>query len=82
MAQEVGGGLVHIACDNSCVVDAFNKYSIKSPAIIPLQWIFLIVAIFDIQILPFWISSEENMVADAAFRFNYKKLANLGFQVS
>ena len=76
------GGLVRIACDNSSVVDALNKRSIKGPAIVPLQRILLIAAVFDIQILPFWIPSEENMVADAASRFDYRKLANLGLQVS
>jgi hypothetical protein len=75
-------GLVRIACDNSSVVDALNKHSIKAPAIVLLQRIFLIAAVFDIQIFPFWIPSEENMVADAASRFDHMKLANLGLQVS
>ena len=76
------GGSVRIACDNSSVVDAINKCSIKGPAIVPLQRIFLIAAVSDIQIFPFWVPSEENMVADAASRFDYMKLANLRFQVS
>src|SRR5438552_17938910 len=76
------GGKVRLACDNSSVVDAINKHSIKGPAIIPLQPIFLIAAVYDIQILPFWIPSEENIVADAASRYDYKRLANLGLQVS
>jgi hypothetical protein len=76
------GGLVRIACDNSSVVDALNKHSIKGPTIVPLQRIFLLAAVFDIQIFPFWIPSSENMVADAASRFDYSKLANLGLQVS
>ena len=76
------GGKVRLACDNSSVVDAINKHSIKGPSIIPLQRIFLIAAVYDIQILPFWIPSEENMVADAASRYDYKKLANLGLHVS
>ena len=80
--EEWKGGLVRLACDNSSVVDALNKHSIKGPAIVPLQRIFLIAAVYDIRILPFWIPSRENMIADAASRFDYKKLANLGFQVS
>src|SRR5438552_516014 len=76
------GGKVRLACDNSSVVDAINKHSIKGPAIVPLQWIFLIAVVYDIQILPFWIPSEENIMADAASRFDYKRLANLGLQVS
>jgi hypothetical protein len=76
------GGKVRLACDNSSVVDAINKHSIKGPAIVPLQRIFLIAAVYDIEILPFWVPSAENMVADAASRFDYKRLANLGLQVS
>src|SRR5436190_2802983 len=76
------GGNVRLACDNSSVVDAINKHSIKGPAIVPLQRIFLIAAVYDIQILPFWIPSEENIVADAASRYDYEKLANLGLKVS
>ena len=75
------GGTVRLACDNSSVVDAINKHSIKGPAIVPLQRIFLIAAVHNIQILPFWIPSRENIVADAASHFDYKKLANLGLQV-
>src|SRR5216110_1829745 len=44
------GGKVHLACDNLSVVDAINKHSIKGPVIVPLQWIFLIAAVYDIQI--------------------------------
>jgi hypothetical protein len=76
------GGLVRVACDNSSVVDALNKRSIKGPAIVPLQRILLVAAVSDIQILPFWIPSRENMVADAASRYDYKTLADLGMQVS
>src|SRR5208282_3142497 len=61
---------------------AINKHSIKDPAIVSLQRIFLIAAVYDIQILPFWIPSEENIVANAASRYDYKKLANLGLQIS
>src|SRR5437667_10114575 len=59
-----------------------NIPSERGLAIIPLQQIFLIAAVLDIQILPFWLPFEENIVADAASRFDYKTLANLGLQVS
>jgi hypothetical protein len=44
--------------------------------------LFLIAAIYDIEIVPFWVPSEENMVADAASRYDHDRLANLGLQVS
>jgi hypothetical protein len=50
--------------------------------ILPLQRLFLIAAVYNIQIVPFWVPSEENMVADAASRYDHERLANLGLQVS
>ena len=76
------GGTVRLACDNDAVVDAINKHSIKGPAIRPLQDILLIAAVFDINLFAFWVPTEENIVADAASRHDYRKLANMGLQVS
>jgi hypothetical protein len=73
-------GRVRLACDNSAVVDGIKKRSIDGPAITPLQTILLIAALFDIDLTVFWVPSEENIVADAASRHDFKKLANLGFQ--
>lgn len=75
-------GRVRIASDSGAIVDSINKRSIKGPAIRPLQSILLVAAVFDIDLMAFWIPSEENMVADAASRFDFKKLAELGLQVS
>src|SRR5437773_7701500 len=75
-------GRAHIASDSSIIVDAINKYSINGPAIRPLQSILLIAAVFDIDLMAFWIPSEENIVADAVSHFDFKKLAELGFQMS
>jgi hypothetical protein len=66
LARNLERGKVRLACDNSSVVDVINKHFIK---------------VYDIQILQFWIPSEENIVADAASRYDSKKLANLGLQV-
>jgi hypothetical protein len=35
---------------------------------------------FDIELSANWIPIEENVIADAASRFDFKKLADLGFQ--
>jgi hypothetical protein len=78
--KDWANGKVRLACDNSVVVDAIHKQSIAGPAIRPLQTILLIAAVFDIDLVPFWIPLEENTVADAASRHNFTKIANLGFQ--
>src|SRR6266496_5049378 len=73
---------VHIASNSSIIVNAINKHSIKGPVIRPLQSIPLIAAVFDIDLMAFWIPSEENIVTDAVSHFDFKKLAELGFQMS
>jgi hypothetical protein len=78
--KEWAHGSLLIACDNSAVVDGVNKRSIKGPAIFPLRTILLIAAVFDIEVKAHWIPSEENVIADAASRHDFKKLANLGFK--
>jgi hypothetical protein len=76
------GGLVRLACDNTAVVDAINKHSIKGQMVWPLQSILLIAAIFDIALFTFWIPSEENIVTVHASRHDYAKLTDLGLQIS
>jgi hypothetical protein len=63
-------------------VDAINKCSIKSPAILSLHRILFVATVSDIHVVPFWVPSEENMIADAVSCYDYKRLADLGLQVS
>ena len=72
-----GQSLVTFMCDNSAIVEALNKTTIRGDAIEPLQLIFLAAALFDIEVRSCWLSSEDNWIADALSRFNLKKLANL-----
>ena len=78
--QQWATGRVRLACDNSAIVQAINKRSIKGPAIHPLQTILLIATLFNIDLIVFWIPSGENIVVDAASQHDFKKLADLGFQ--
>ena len=80
--KEWAGSRLRLTCDSSTVVQAIQNKSVRGEPIQPLQTILLIAAVFDIEIFVFWIPSEENIVADAASRHDYKKLANLGFQAS
>jgi hypothetical protein len=73
-------GSVDVACDNAAVVGGINKRSIRGPAIRPLRAILLISAVFDIDIKAHWVSTKENVIADAASRHDFKKLAKLGFK--
>ena len=78
--KEWANGSVDVACDNSAVVGGINKRSICGPAIRPLRAILLISALFDIDIKAHWVSTKENVIADAASRHDFKKLADLGFK--
>ena len=71
---------MRLVCDNATVVQ--DKKSIKGDTIQLLETIHLIAAVFDIEILAFWIYSEENIVADATYHHDYEKSFDLGFQVS
>ena len=73
-------GSVNIASDNSIVVTDINKKSIRGLAIRLLHTILLIGTVFDIEIKAHWISMKENIIADAASRYDFKKLADLGFK--
>ena len=70
------GKQVTIMCDNSAIVDAINKRSIRCDAINPLQLLFLTAALYDINISACWLSSEDNWIADSLSRFDFKRLAN------
>jgi len=71
------GYKITFMCDNSAIVDALNKTTIHGDAILPLQYILLTATLYDIEIDSCWLSSEENWIADALSRFDFKKLANL-----
>ena len=78
--KEWANGSVDVACDNSAVVGGINNRSICGPAIRPLRTILLISALFDIDIRAHWVSTKDNVVADAASRHDFRKLADLGFK--
>jgi hypothetical protein len=78
--KEWAHGSVDIASDSTAVVGGLLKKSIRGPAIRPLRTILLIAAVFNIEINVHWIPTEENIIADAASRHDFKKLADLGFK--
>src|SRR5271169_1339639 len=64
-------------CDNSAVVDAINKKSMRGETIAILQLILLVAAIQDIELHAEWLPSEDNAIADALSRHQYEKLTVL-----
>ena len=73
-------GSLTVVSDNTTVVDGLNKKSVRGSSLWLLRIILLMAAVFDIEIKVRWIPSEENVIADAASRHDFKKLTNLGFK--
>lgn len=73
-------GLVGIASDNTTVVAAINKKSVRGLMIQPLRIILLIAATFDINIKAHWIPTRETSFADAVSRHDFKKPCDLGLK--
>jgi len=70
------GYRITFMCDNTAIVDAINKTSIRGDAINPLQLILLTAALHDIEVNACWLPTKDNWIADALSRFNLKRLAN------
>jgi Reverse transcriptase (RNA-dependent DNA polymerase) len=70
---------VIIYCDNTTVVGALTKRSVRGSTIDPLQAILLIAALFNIDLVTQWIPTDDNFVADALSRHDFKRLANYGY---
>lgn len=71
------GKRVIIFTDNTNVFDGLRKGYIKGKAKVPIRDIRLLANARDIIIEPRWLSSQDNGLADALFRFNWKLIANL-----
>jgi Reverse transcriptase (RNA-dependent DNA polymerase) len=76
-ADEWIGCRVILMCDNSAVVEAINKKSMRGITITILQFILLIACIRDIELHSEWLSSEDNAIADALSRHQFDRLTIL-----
>src|SRR5947207_345982 len=76
-ADEWIGCRVILMCDNSAVVDAINKKTMRGVTITILQFILLIAVIQDIDLHSEWLSSEDNAIADALSRHQFDRLTFL-----
>ena len=79
--EKFRGCRLRVLCDNEAVVVGLNKRSIRGRTIHVIQQIFLVLALYDIEVEAQWIPTEENKAADALSRF--KRLTNwMGDQFS
>jgi hypothetical protein len=73
-------GRVRIACDNQAVVDGSQQTLYQRTHTSSTSNNSPDSETFDIEVTIFRIPSEENIVADASSRHNFRKLADLGSQ--
>lgn len=63
-------------CDNEDCVYGLRKSSMRGPAMTPLRKIAMLIASHDILLIPTWIPTKDNQLADDLSRFRYRKIAN------
>ena len=70
------GSKLILYCDNDACIYGLQKSSIRGPAMAPLRDIALLLARNDIYLVPVWIPTKANQLADDLSRFRYRKIAN------
>ena len=70
------GSKLVLYCDNDACIHGLQKSSIRGPAMAPLRDIALLLARNDIHLVPIWIPTKANQLADDLSRFRYRKIAD------
>ena len=63
--------------DSAVAFHGLSKQALRGPAHRPLLMLLSIAAAFDIEVQPHWLSSSENLLADALSRSDYATIANV-----
>ncbi len=63
-------------CDNEDCVHGLRKSTMRGPAKAPLRKIAMLIASHDILLIPTWIPTKANQLADDLSRFRYRKIAD------
>ena len=75
------GSKLTLYCDNDACVYGLIKSSIRGPAMAPLRDIVMLIARYDIHLIPIWIPTKANLLADDLSRFRFRKIADLNSQL-
>ena len=74
--DQLRGRRVILYCDNEACVHGLSKLSIRGLAMGPLRQIAMTMAEYDILLVPTWIPTHANQLADDLSRFRYRKIAD------
>ena len=70
------GSKLTLYCDNDVCIYGLEKSSIRGPAMALLRDIAMLLASYDIYLVPIWIPTKANLLADDLSRFKFWKIAN------
>lgn len=71
------GSKLILYCDNGACVYGLHKTSIRGPAMAPLRDIALLLAKNDIHLVPMWIPTKANELADDLSRLRLRRVADM-----
>lgn len=74
--RRLQGSRLVLYCDNDACVHGLRKTSIRGPAMAPLRDVVMLLAKYDIDLIPTWIPTKANELADDLSRFRYRKIAD------
>ena len=74
--DQLQGTRLVLHCDNEECVFGLHKSSIKGAAMAPLRDFAMFVARHDIHLVPTWIPTKANQLADDLSRFKFKKVTD------
>ena len=74
--ERLRGSKLTLYCDNDACIHGLHKSSIRGPAMAPLRDIAMLMARYDIHLVPKWIPTGVNQLADDLSRFRYRKIAD------
>ena len=69
------GSKLTLYCDNDACIHGLQKLSIRGSAMAPLRDIAMLLVRNDIQLVPTWIPTKANALADDLSRLRYRRIA-------
>jgi hypothetical protein len=75
--QLLGNQRLFLFIYNAAVVGGLTKHSVRGEAMAPLRKHLLLTAVLDIELVPRWIPTTENILADALSRHEWRKIAHI-----
>jgi hypothetical protein len=79
--KSITGHEVYLYCDNTAVVCALRRKTTRGRLMQALRKVLLSAALLDVLIVPTWLPSKDNFLADALSRFDQRRIADYAPQL-